>query len=485
MNYKIIFRNTGSVLKLLAVLLLLPAVVSLIYQEQSVSAFLMTAVFSAVLGFALTLLFKKDNQPFFAKEGLVIVAVAWLAVSLVGALPFVISGEIPSYIDAVFETASGFTTTGASILTDVESMSKGMLFWRSFTHWIGGMGVIVFIMAITSKSPDRSMHILRAEMPGPVVGKLVPKAKDTAKILYVIYLAMTALLIILLAFGDMDLFESVIHAFGTAGTGGFSSKALSIGAYSEYSQWVIAIFMLLFGVNFNLYYLIIIGKIGSAIKSRELWTYLITALASMIVIAISVKDMYLSISDVIRNSFFQTTSIMSTTGYSTVDFNAWPPIAKAVLIILMFVGGMAGSTAGGFKFSRVIILFKKMGNELKKAVHPRTASIVKFEGKRVSEETSNGVLSYFAIYMVSILAIFLLISLDSAILGEVAFETNLTASIACFNNIGPGFAIVGPMGSFASYSAFSKVILTIAMLLGRLEIYPLLLTLTPATWTKR
>ena len=485
MNYKIIFRTTGSVLKLLAMLLLLPAVVSIIYQEECVTAFLITSAISAVLGFGLTLTNKKDNSPFFAKEGLIIVSFAWLVVSLVGALPFVISEEITSYVDAVFEMTSGFTTTGASIITNVESISKGLLFWRSFSHWIGGMGVIVFIMAITSKTPDRSMHILRAEMPGPIVGKLVPKAKDTSKLLYIIYIVLTAILVILLLLGDMNLFESLVYAFGTAGTGGFAITSDGIASYSAYSQWVIAIFMLIFGVNFNLYYLIIIGKIGSALKSSELWVYLGTVFASMAIVAFSIRNMYSSISDVIRYSTFQVSTIITTTGYATTDFNLWPPLAKTVLVILMFIGGMAGSTAGGFKFSRVMIMFKKIGNELKKVVHPRTANIVKVEGKRVSEETSNGVLSYFAIYMVCILAIVLLISIDSAVSGQMAFETNFTAVVACFNNIGPGFALVGPMSSYAMYSDFSKIVLSIAMLLGRLEIYPLLLTLNPSTWIKR
>ncbi|MBO7187622.1 MAG: TrkH family potassium uptake protein, partial [Clostridia bacterium] len=352
MNYKMVFNTVGKVLKVEAVLMVLPIIVSLIYTEWvALTAFLITALLTLILGLLFTLLLKPKNDFLFAKEGLVTVALTWISVSLLGSLPFFISKEIPNFIDALFETVSGFTTTGASILTDVTTLSHSMLFWRSFTHWIGGMGVLVFILAITSKTTDRSIHILRAEMPGPIVDKFVPKTKDTTFILYLIYSAITLVLIVMLLCGGMPLFESIVHAFGTAGTGGFGVKADSIAGYSNYIQWVIAIFMLLFGINFNLYYLLIIGKIGGFFKSRELWIYLFVTIFGALIITSNIYSWYGNFNDAFRNSVFQTSSIITTTGYATADFTTWPALSQSILVILMFVGACAGSTAGGFKLS--------------------------------------------------------------------------------------------------------------------------------------
>ncbi len=484
MNYRIVSHTVGRILQIEAILLLLPLAASIIYAGQDgtapIWAFLITIGISLALGLFLTYVLGKNNKLLFAREGFAIVALAWLAMSAVGALPFVISGEIPSFIDAFFETVSGFTTTGASILTDVEAMSHGMLFWRSFTHWVGGMGVLVFVMAILPQDTGRNIHIMRAEMPGPIVGKLVPRLKDTARILYVIYIAITAIEVVFLLFGGMDLFESLVHAFGTAGTGGFGIKGDSIGSYNAYLQWVITIFMLIFGINFNLYYLVLIKQFKTAIKSTELWVYGAIVLISGTAITINILSMYDGVGEAVRHAFFQVATVMTTTGYSSVDFNTWPGFSKAILVVLMFVGGCAGSTAGGIKVSRFIIAIKTVFRDIKKMLHPRSVVCVKLEGKKVDDRTINSVSTYFAFYFIILLVIFLLISLE-----PFSFEANFTATVACFNNIGPGLAEVGPMESFALYSDPAKLLLSFAMLLGRLEIFPLLLIFTPSMWKKK
>lgn len=470
----------GQIIKLEAVLLVLPLAVSIIYRERCALSFLITALASLFVGFAVTLISKPGNRLIYAKEGFVIVALAWLALSAIGAVPFVLSGEVRSYADAFFETVSGFTTTGASVLTDIEGMSHGLLFWRSFTHWVGGMGVLVFIMAIIPSVCDRSIHILRAEMPGPVMGKLVPKLKQTAKILYLIYIVMTVLEMILLLCGGMSLFDSVIHSFGTAGTGGFGIKGDSIASYSPYLQWVIAVFMFLFGINFNIYYLLLVRRFRSVLKSTETWCYIAICLISVSIITGNIYSIYGNLPDSVRASAFQVASLVTTTGFSTADFNLWPGLSKGILLILMFIGGCAGSTAGGLKVSRVVMMIKMIRREFMKMIHPRSVSAVRIEGKKVDDTTLNGVNVYFALYMVIYFAVFLLLCLE-----PFDFETNFTAVAACYNNIGPGFGAVGPMGSFSGYSAFSKIVLSATMLLGRLEIYPLLFALIPSTWTKK
>lgn len=470
----------GQIIKLEAVLLVLPLAVSIIYRERCALSFLITALASLFVGFAVTLISKPGNRLIYAKEGFVIVALAWLALSAIGAVPFVLSGEVRSYDDAFFETVSGFTTTGASVLTDIEGMSHGLLFWRSFTHWVGGMGVLVFIMAIIPSVCDRSIHILRAEMPGPVMGKLVPKLKQTAKILYLIYIVMTVLEMILLLCGGMSLFDSALHSFATAGTGGFGIKGDSIASYSPYLQWVIAAFMFLFGINFNIYYLLLVRRFRSVLKSTETWCYIAICLISVSIITGNIYSIYGNLPDSVRASAFQVASLVTTTGFSTADFNLWPGLSKGILLILMFIGGCAGSTAGGLKVSRVVMMIKMIRREFMKMIHPRSVSAVRIEGKKVDDTTLNGVNVYFALYMVIYFAVFLLLCLE-----PFDFETNFTAVAACYNNIGPGFGAVGPMGSFSGYSAFSKIVLSATMLLGRLEIYPLLFALIPSTWTKK
>lgn len=480
MNRKMVFYTIGQMLVAEAVLLVLPLIVSAIYGEACLVAFLITMAVSLVLGGALMLLCRTGNQVIYAKEGFVTVSLVWIAMSLVGALPFYISGEISSYVDAFFETVSGFTTTGASILTDVESMSRGLLFWRSFTHWVGGMGVLVFVMAIVPNVSDRSIHLMRAEVPGPTVGKLLPKIKDTAKILYIIYIVLTLIEIVFLLIGKMPLFDSLVHAFGTAGTGGFGIKADSITSYSPYLQWVITIFMMLFGVNFNIYYLVILGKLRTALKSRELWCYLGILLISTAIITVNILPLYDGFSGAVRDAAFQVSSISTTTGYATADFNMWPGLSKGILFLLMFSGACAGSTAGGLKISRVIILFKLIKKEFKHMLHPRSVSSVKFEGKEVEDSTLRGVSNYFAIYILCFVAVFIILCFE-----PFDLETNITATAACFNNIGPGLAGVGPVSNYSAYSAVAKLVLSFAMLLGRLEIFPLIIALSPSTWMKK
>ncbi len=481
MNKKIVFSTVGRILQILALLLLIPMIVGIIYGEKKqIFAFLVTAAVSFAVGSVVVLVMHTKNRIIYAKEGFAITALAWMVMSTFGAIPFTISGDIPSYVDAVFETVSGFTTTGASILTDVEAMSRSMLFWRSFSHWIGGMGVLVFVMAIIPNISDRSIHIMRAEMPGPVIGKLVPRVRDTAKILYLIYIALTMLQAILLYIGGMPIFESIVHTFGTAGTGGFGVKSDSMASYSPYCQWVIAIFMLIFGVNFNIYYLLLMRRIRTAFKSSEFWCYFGIVAVSIGLITANVFPIYKSFSLALRNSAFQVASIISTTGYATVDFNLWPGFSKTILLLLMFSGACAGSTAGGLKISRTVMLFKAVGKEIRRMLHPRSVSKIHFEGKALDNDTISSVTIYFVVYMICLLCILLLISYE-----PFGFESNFSAVVACFNNVGPGFAAVGPAANYAAYSGVSKVLLSIAMLLGRLEIFPLIIAFSPHVWIKK
>lgn len=480
MNRKMVFHICGQMLLIEAVLLVLPLVTAAIYGESCVWAFLGTIGSALLLGGFLMLFAKPESRVIYSREGFCITALTWLLFSVIGALPFVISREIPSPVDAFFETVSGFTTTGASIVTDVESLSHGILMWRSFTHWVGGMGILVLVMAFLPMTTDRSIHIMRAEMPGPIVGKLVPKVRQTALILYIIYIALTFLQIVMLLFGGMTLFEALIHAFGTAGTGGFGIKADSIAGYSPYIQWTITAFMFIFGVNFNLYYLALLRRFKTAFSSEELWAYIGIAAVSITAIAVNIRPLYSTFSETVRYSAFQVMTVMSTTGFATADFNLWPQFSKTVLFILMFFGACAGSTAGGLKISRVVMLFKSIKCELKKMLHPRAVSAVRFEGKSLDNATISGVGMYFALYMAIYLAVFLLISFE-----PFDFETKFTSVSACFNNIGPGLGAAGPAGSFAGYTAFSKIVLSVSMLLGRLEIYPIVFALSPSVWTKR
>lgn len=480
MNRRMVFYMMGQILKVGAALMVLPLVVSVIYAEKCAFSFLIAIGIALVVGIPMALICRTEDKVIYAKEGFVIVALAWIALSAVGALPFVLSGEIPSYIDAFFETVSGFTTTGASILTNVEALSRGLLFWRSFTHWVGGMGVLVFIMALIPSVSDRSIHILRAEMPGPIVGKIVPKARDTAKILYLIYIVITVIEIVFLLIGKMSLYDSIVYAFGTAGTGGFGIRADSVGGYSPYIQWVITIFMMIFGVNFNLYYLLLRKKIRTVLKSEELWFYILLSLAATVAVTINILPLYSGFAESLRLASFQIASIITTTGYATTDFNLWPGLSKAIILLLMFTGSCAGSTAGGFKLSRVVLLVKVIRREVKHMLHPRSVGVVRFEGKKVDEPVLNSVCTYLALYVVCFVVIFLILCIDPSNL-----ETDLTAAASCFNNVGPGFGMVGPMGSYAAFSPVSKIVLAIAMLLGRLEIYPMLFAISRSAWSRK
>ena len=481
MNTRMIARTVGLVIRIEAVLLLLPAVVGLLYGEHETLYFLLTAALA--LGLSLLLTWKKPvNTVFYARDGLLIVAFSWIAMSVLGALPFYLSGEIPSFVDSFFETVSGFTTTGSSILTDVESLSRGMLFWRSFTHWIGGMGILVFALAVlpAAKGEGRAMHIMRAEMPGPSIDKLVPKMRSTALILYAVYLVMTIIEIVLLLLGGMDLFDSVVNSFGTAGTGGFSVRAESIGAYhSPYAEWVIGIFMLLFGINFNIYYLILLGKFKSALKSQELRWYLVIVALATGLIAFNVVHLFDSLGDTIRAAFFQVSSIITTTGYASLNYDVWPTFSKMVLILLTALGACAGSTGGGLKVSRLVMLVKSIGQEIRAMIHPRAVKNIKFEGRPVSKMTLDEVMVFFAAYVLLLLGSMLVVALDGFDLVSTS-----TAVLTCVGNVGPGLGMVGPVGNFSEFSILSKLVLSFDMLAGRLEIFPMFILFAPRTWKR-
>lgn len=469
MNYKTIFNIIGKVLLLEAALLLLPLGVSAAYSDGCTDDFLIGAAAAAALGAVMFFPTRAVRKPLSVRDSLAVAALTWLLASLVGCLPFMTSGEISSFPDAFFETVSGFTTTGASILTDVERMSRSLLFWRSFTHWLGGMGILVLVTAIAAGSGSGSTNILKAEMPGHSLDKFTPKAKNNAKLLYGIYIALTLLETVLLIAGGMPVFDSVVHALGTAGTGGFGIKADSIASYSAYLQWVITVFMLLFGVSFNIYCLMLMRRWREVLRSNELRCYLGIFAAATVIVCIGIYPMYNSVSEVIRLSSFQTASIITTTGYATADFNAWPQLAKAVLFILMFCGGCMGSTAGGLKISRVTVLAQVCANELRRSINPRSVNSVKLNGTVLTDEQERSVLSYLALYLAVTVVTFILVSIDG-----LGFEEDISAAVSCVNNIGPGFGLIGPAGSYAAYSGFAKIVLSVAMLIGRLEIYPLL-----------
>ncbi len=475
MNYKMVIHTTGQIIGVGAICLLLSSGVSFFYSETSAIWLLITALFSGAL-FFVSRFFKPKDSVFFAKEGLVTVALSWIILSLIGALPFFLSREIPSYIDCLFETASGFSTTGATILDDPQVLSHGNLFWRSLTHWIGGMGVLVLLVALLPSVSGRSIHMLRAEMPGPVVGKLVPKVRQTARLLYIIYIVLTLLEFILLFAGGMPVYESAVHTLGTAGTGGFGVYADSIASYSPYLQWVITVFMFIFGINFNLFFLILIKRFKHVFKSEELWAYLGVICCAITLITFNIRPLYQSFGEALRHSAFQVTSFISTTGYTTVNSNLWPVFSKTILIVLMFIGACAGSTAGGIKVSRVVLLFKAIANRIRQVVHPRAVKVVRFEGKSVDDETILGVLSYLAIYVLCFIVLLLVLSLEG-----FSFETNFSAAAATFNNVGPFF---GQLANYSDYSVCSKIAMSLAMLLGRLEIYPVLILFMRGTWKK-
>ncbi len=479
MNYRIVCNILGKVLLAEALLLLLPMGTALLYHESALP-FLYTILPLLALGGGLNLI-KPQSGDFFAREGFVTVGLSWISMSAFGALPFVFSGEIPHYVDALFETISGFTTTGASILENVELMGRGCMFWRLFTHWVGGMGVLVFIAAILPISGDHYIHIMRAEVPGPEVSKLVPRARKTARILYMIYFMLTAMETILLLFGGMNFYDALLHAFATAGTGGFSTRAASIGAYnSTYIEMVVATFMMLFGCNFNLYYLILMGQGLAVFKSEELRVYLGIIAVSVLVIAGNITSKVGGFAQGLRYAYFQVATIISTTGFSTADFNLWPELSRWILVLLMFVGGCAGSTGGGLKVSRIIILFKSYLHELKQLILPTRVKRIWFEGKAISDQTVHSVLVFFQVYLFITFLSVLVLTLDGRDL-----ITNFTASLACISNIGPGLGAVGPNGNYAFFSDLSKLVLSLEMLLGRLEVFPVLFLFAPSVWKRK
>ncbi len=484
MNYKMVLCILGRTLLIEATLMLCPLLVGFYYGESTHLSFLIPIGGLIALGLPFALLKIKDKS-IYAKEGFVIVALAWIMLSLVGAIPFVISETIPNYVDALFETVSGFTTTGASVVNNVEIFSHSILFWRSFTHFIGGMGILVFMLAILPKTDSGTMHVFRAESPGPSVGKLVSKLTFTARILYGIYVALAVIEFVFLVCGGMPIFDSVVHSFGTAGTGGFSIKNSSIAAYnSTYIEMVIAVFMFLFGINFNIFYLLLLGNVKKALKSEELRTYFFITIGCTLIIAINILSACANFGQAIRYSFFQVASIGSSTGYVTADFDQWPALSKSIIVVLMIIGACGGSTGGGIKVSRLVILVKSAFANVRRLLHPRSVVSPKFEGELLDKETERNVHLYFSIwvFIVAITTVLLCIDIND-------FLTNFTATLSCIGNIGPGLSnaglgMVGPTFNFSGYSICSKILLSGVMLFGRLEIFPMLILFAPRTWKK-
>lgn len=479
MNYKMVSKTVGRLLQAEALLLLLPMAVSIYFKENLLYVYGIVIALVLLAGSLLTLP-KPKKRTIYAREGFAIVSLSWILMSFFGALPFVFSGAIPSFVDAFFETVSGFTTTGASILNSIETLPKSILFWRSFTHWIGGMGVIVFVLAILPQKDMQSMHILRAEVPGPTVGKLVSKTTVTARILYIIYGVLTLAEIIALLCCEMPLYDSVTTAFATAGTGGFSVKNASIAAYNNLgAEVVISLFMLLFGINFNLFYLLLIKQFKRVFKSEELWTYLAVIGVSVLLITFNIYPMVETLGTALRQAGFQVISIITTTGFVTADFGQWPAMSQMILVVLMFLGACAGSTGGGLKVGRMIILVKAAFRELRRAINPNRVKAIKLDGAVIEKDVVITTSTYFVIYMFIIGISALILTIDN-----FDFTTTVTAVVTCINNVGPGLAAVGPVENFADFSNFSKLVLSANMLIGRLEIFPIIILFMRSTWKK-
>ncbi len=478
MNIKIVLRILGTVLFWESLLMIPSLIISIFDNSYEIKAFIITILLCFIGGLILKNLKINENE-MRKREGYASVAICWLIMSMAGALPFYISGSITSYIDALFETVSGFTTTGSSIVRNIEIMPRGLLFWRSFTHWIGGMGVLVFTMALVPLIGGRSVFLMRAESPGPTFGKLVPKLSESSKILYIIYAGMTAVIVVLLIIAGMPVFDSFIHAFGTAGTGGFSNKALSVGYYNNpWVDWIITIGMFLFGVNFTLYYLLLIrGDWKSIFRNEELRLYTGYVLLGILLVFFNVLNY--DISESLRHSAFTVSTVVSTTGYATTDFNLWPMFSKSILLALMFFGSCAGSTAGGVKSIRILVMFKSLFHEIKHTIHPNSVQTVKVDGKALDSDTLKSILIFFFAYVIIIVFAVIIVSLDN-----FDFMTSFSAVIATISNIGPGFEFVGPMGSFADFSNLSKLVMTACMILGRLEVIPVLVLFAPSIWKK-
>ena len=482
MNYKMMGRFIAQILTIEGFFMIPALILALVFGESGAFlAFVYTVAAIAVTVLVLSLLCRGAPSAFYAREGLVCVGVSWIVLSMFGSLPFWISREIPSYIDAFFEIVSGFTTTGSSILTSVEALSKSLLYWRSFSHWLGGMGVLVFLLAFTGeKGKGFTMHLLRAESPGPDVGKLVPKMRTTASILYVLYIVLTVLDIVFLLIGKMPLFDAVCTAFGTAGTGGFGIKNDSIAGYSPYLQNVTTVFMLLFGVNFSCYYLLLLGNFRSVFKDEELRLYITIVLGAIVLIVLNLQGFYSTLEETVRHAAFQVATIITTTGFATTDFDLWPAFSKSIIVCLMIVGACAGSTGGGLKVARVLLLMKSLRRNIRQTLNPRKVMVVRNNSNVVDERILANTNAYLAAYVVIIFVSFMIISLDNFSVG-----TNFTAVLACFNNIGPGLEAVGPTCNFSAYSTLSKLVLCFDMLAGRLEIFPMLVLLSKNTWLRK
>ena len=480
MNKKMIIYILGKMLGVEGALLFIPALVSLIYGEKTGVSFLSVA---AGLG-VIFLIFgrkKPKNNRIYGKEGFAIVGLAWILWSLFGAIPFVITGSVPNYIDAFFETVSGFTTTGSTILQEIESLPMGINFWRCFTHWIGGMGVLVFVMMVTSLDDENAMPLMRAEVPGPEADKLVPKARSTAKILYQMYFVLTAAEVVLLMFGGMNLYDALVHSFSTAGTGGFSNRNSSVAFYdSAYIDGVITVFMILFGINFNLYFLLLLKNWKSVLKNEELRAYLGIIAAAVAVITINILSIYENVFHAFRYASFQVASVITTTGFYTADYELWPELSKVVLLTVMFIGACAGSTGGGIKVCRFVILCKSIRQEIRKILHPNVVTMVKFNGKKVSNDTMRGINTFFAAYIFILVMSVLIVSVDN-----FDFATSFSGVLTTINNVGPGISKVGPAENFHMFSPLSKLVFCFDMLVGRLEIFPYLLLLSPDLWRRR
>lgn len=481
MNRRVIFSLIGNILRIEALFMVPALLISLFMGERQAAIGIAAAIgLTLAFGFA-ALLSKPRDKSFRAREGFVIVGLAWIAVSISGALPFFLSGAIPNFIDSLFESVSGFTTTGASILSDIEALPMGLLYWRSFTHWLGGMGVLVFMLAIVplSRGAGNTIYLLRAESTGPQVDKLVPRMRRTAEILYAIYVGMTLIQIVLMLLGGVPLFDSITLTFGTAGTGGFAIKNTSLMSYSAYTQVVVTVFMALFGVSFNIYYLILIRSFRAAFKNEELRTYLGIMIAFTILIAFDIRSLYSHSSEALRHAAFQVSSIMTTTGYATADFNLWPQFSKMLIVVLMVLGASAGSTGGGIKIVRLVILFKSARNAVSQALRPNTVRLTRMNGTALDADTVNGTHTFMTMYAVIAVVSMLLLSFNS-----YSTTTNVTAVLSCLNNIGPGLDTVGPMGNFGVFSGFDKMVLILNMLIGRLEILPMLTLFAPSVWKR-
>lgn len=483
MNYRLMGKFLSQILMIEAAFMLIAILVCLYFGEHSTAlAFLESTVITILIAGLLYLPSRKAGKKFYAREGLICVAASWIVMSLLGCLPFFLSGAIPNYIDALFEIISGFTTTGASIMPFVEGVPHGILYWRNFSQWLGGMGVLVFLLAIVPSGGGTgyTMHLMRAESPGPNVGKLVPKIRTTARLLYLMYLMLTAIDFMMLVLGGMSVFESVCTAMGTAGTGGFGLMNDSLASHSPYIQNVTTVFMFLFGVNFSCYYMLVIGEFREIFKDEELRLYVGMMLGSSALIAFNIRHLYPTIGEAIRHAAFQVSSVMTTTGYATTDFDLWPAFSKAILFLLMFIGASAGSTGGGLKYSRVLLLLKGLRRNIRQILNPQKVQVIRVNGQVMNEKVLSNTNAYLAAYVIIIFFSYIILSLDGH-----TMMTNLSAVVTCFNNVGPGFELVGPTCNFSIYSPLSKLVLCADMLAGRLEIFPILILISKSTWKNR